>query len=218
MNRSDSKRLARFLAIPAILTTLACANPADNVPAARVSEVAAPPASAIVPAASMPRVFKIAEGSTIGFIGSKVTGSHNGGFHGFDGTITLAGGDIPGSRVELHIDTTTLWADNDRLTGHLKSPDFFDVETHPKATFVSTGIEPAGDEYMITGTLDLHGHSRSITFPASISVAPDRVTARAEFSINRFDFEIIYPGKPDDLIRDEVVVKLDIVAQPVQGA
>jgi polyisoprenoid-binding protein YceI len=160
------------------------------------------------------RIFTVGEGSTVGFIGSKITGSHEGGFHGVGGDITLVHGDPAKSSVRLEIDTTTLWADDDKLTGHLKSPDFFDVEKFPRATFTSTSIAPAEGGFTVTGNLDLHGVKKSITFPAQIEAGADKVTAKAEFSVMRFDFGIVYPGKPDDLIRDEVVVKFDVVATP----
>ena len=114
----------------------------------------------------------------------------------------------------MSFDTTSLWSDNDKLTGHLKSPDFFDVEKFPTATFTSTSIVAAADGFTVTGNLDLHGMQKSITFPAQIEAGAETVTAKAEFSIMRFDFGIVYPGMPDDLIRDEVVVTFDVVATP----
>jgi len=162
------------------------------------------------------RLFLLTQDSTIGFVGSKVTGSHEGGFRQFDGGIVVVDGDPTRSRVEVNIDTTSLWADNERLMGHLQSPDFFDVETYSTARFVSTQIVPAADGYEVTGNLELHGVTKSITFPATIEIQPDRVVATAEFFIQRFDFDIVYPGKPDDLIRDEVVIRLDLSAVPEQ--
>jgi len=96
------------------------------------------------------------------------------------------------------------------LTGHLSSPDFFDVPSHPTSTFTVASIE-AGT---VTGNLNLHGVSKSISFPATISVASDKVAVKAEFAINRKDFGINYPGKTDDLIRDNVVINLDLSAVP----
>ena len=205
--------LAVFLSLGAA----ACSNPADNVPAAEVADVAATSEEAAAPAEAPTepaRMFTMAEGSTIGFIGSKVTGSHEGGFKTVTGEIALVGNDPVGSSVMLNIDATSLWSDSEKLTGHLKSADFFDVENHPTASFTSTAIVASEDGYMVTGTLDLHGISRSITFPARIAVDGDTITAQAEFSIMRFDFDIVYPGRTDDLIRDEVVVKFDVVMTP----
>lgn len=193
-----------------------CANPADNKPVAVVEE--AKPETRSAALASDQQTFEVVPPSSIGFVGSKVTGKHDGGFNSFEGTIQLVGGDPTQSSIRLVIDTTSLWSDNDRLTGHLKSPDFFEVETHPTATFESTSIVAQEGGYLVTGNLDLHGVTKSVTFPAQITVAPDRVTAQAEFSIKRFDWGIVYPGMTDDLIRDEVVVKFDLAAAPKAAA
>lgn len=187
-----------------------CDNPAEGKPEAKVAE----PAASTTPASMEGATYVISPDSTIGFVGSKVTGSHDGGFNAFSGKIMLVDGKPEASSVSVKIDTTSLWADNDKLTGHLKSADFFDVENFPGASFTSTAIVPEGDGYTITGNLDLHGVEKSISFPASIDVSGDAIRAQAEFVINRFDFEILYKGKADDLIRDEVVIKLDLVATP----
>ena len=94
------------------------------------------------------------------------------------------------------------------------SPDFFNVDQNPTATFAVTSITPAGDNYQVTGNLNLHGVTKSISFPANISIAADAVKIKAEFAINRRDFNVNYPGMPNDLIRDNVVIKLDVTASP----
>jgi polyisoprenoid-binding protein YceI len=187
----------------------ACANPAENKPEAVVTEV--DEARADESTAEGVRL-EFSEDSTLRFVGSKVTGKHDGGFEEFEGAIVLVDGDPSASRVEVQIDTTSLWADNDRLTGHLKSADFFDVESFPTARFESTSITATPNGYEVTGDLELHGVTKQITFPATIDVQGDRVTVSAEFFIKRYDFGIEYPGKPDDLIRDEVVIRLDLTA------
>src|SRR6185295_16300778 len=95
-----------------------------------------------------------------------------------------------------------------------KSPDFFDVQKYPKAHFESTSITPggsAGATHTITGLLDLHGVKKTIKFPATINVSPKEVRVKSEFALNRKEFGIAYPGAPDDLIRDDVLMKLDLV-------
>ena len=106
-----------------------------------------------------------------------------------------------------------MFSDSDDLTGHLKSADFFDAEKHPKATFDSTEIKAGGSEgysHTVVGNLGLHGVKKQITFPANISMKDGKVDVDSEFSINRKDFEMNYAGKADNLIRDEVVIKLDL--------
>ena len=152
--------------------------------------------------------------SRIGFIGSKVTGRHNGGFRSFTGELVVKGGKIADLGNKVVIDTSTLWADNERLMTHLKSPDFFGVQQFPTATFESTAVTQNGTNSTVAGRLTLHGITRHISFPASISVSADAVDIKAQFYINRFDFNMKYAGKADDLIRKEVVIRLDIKAAP----
>lgn len=47
----------------------------------------------------------------------------------------------------------------------------------------------------MTGNLEFHGVTKSIRFPANISLAGDNVNVKSEFGINRKDFGIVYPGK-----------------------
>lgn len=66
----------------------------------------------------------------------------------------------------------------------------------------------------LSGKLNLHGVDKTIIFPAMIAMEDSTVLLDAEFSINRKDFGIDYPGKADDLIRDGVVIKLAMVSFP----
>ena len=151
--------------------------------------------------------------SKVEFIGSKVTGSHNGAFERFAGVIDYAGAPER-SRVTVTMETDSLKADDANLTKHLKTADFFDVAKFPQATFSSTEIKPGGSggSHTITGNLTLHGVTKSVTFPATINVTPDVANVDANFSINRKDFGINYAGAQDNLIRDDVVLKLTIRA------
>lgn len=200
----------------------ACEDPSANKPKAATSEPAnAKPANAAntantgtaTAAAKGESLAITAANSTVTFIGSKVTGKHEGGFAMFSGTVDLVNGKPEESSVSVDIETSSIFADDPKLTDHLKSPDFFDVAKFPKATFKSTKLAPsnkAGYNYDVTGDLELHGQTKSVTFPATITVAEDSVTVLAGFTINRKDFGIAYAGKADDLIRDGVVIQLNI--------
>ncbi len=205
-------RTSASLILLGLLVLAACANPATDKPEAVVGEPA--PESE---AAAEGQLFSITEESTLTFVGSKVTGSHDGGFRSFEGEIVLVDSDPTQSTVEIRIDATSLWADNEKLTGHLKSADFFDVENHSAASFRSTSIVAAEDGYSVTGNLDVHGVTKSITFPATITVGEGEVQVQAEFVIQRFDFAIEYKGMADDLIRDEVVIRFDLKATPTEA-
>ena len=194
------------------LIAVACSDPAANKPKASVGN-AAPESGA--PKAGAETLTISPENSKVDFVAAKVTRSHNGAFKQFSGTVDLINNSAEQSVVSINIDTASVTTDDDQLTGHLKTADFFDVAKYPKATFVSTKIEADtanGATHTITGNFDLHGVKKSISFPATIQISPDSVSANAEFSINRKDFSLNYPGKADDLIRDGVVIKLTIKA------
>ncbi len=200
----------------------ACEDPAANKPKATTSDPSTNKTANVANVANTGTASAKSEGlsitpenSAVTFVGSKVTGKHDGGFKAFTGNINLVNGKAEESTVSVDIDANSVFADDPGLTKHLKSPDFFDVAKFPKATFKSTKIEAgakAPDTHTITGDLELHGQTKSITFPATITIAEDSATVKAEFSINRKDFGIVYAGKVDDLIRDDVVLKLNVKA------
>ncbi len=209
-----SKRLAVILGAGALaLLTLsaACDDPTKGQTKA---SAAAPVASNSAPAATGATYVITPQNSQIQWTGSKVTGKHDGSFTSFAGSIVIVGGAVEKSRVSVDIDTASLTTVPENLVHHLKTADFFAVEQFPKATFASTSIAPGADKrtFTITGNLTLHGVTKSISFPATIDVTPDTVTAEAVFSINRKDFSINYPGKVDDVIRDDVLMKLSLHA------
>lgn len=189
-----------------------CKDPGAAVPAAQVEpapDTKAEPAPSGAAAEASNALPINPSNSKIEFVGAKVTASHPGGFTDFAGTLTL-GDPIESSVIDVTIQTASLYADKEKLAKHLKSPDFLDVAKIPTATFRSTGIRKQGDQYQVSGNLTLHGVTTRIGFPAEIDVSDTAVRAKAEFSINRQAFAISYPGMPDDLIRDLVVIKLSL--------
>jgi polyisoprenoid-binding protein YceI len=149
------------------------------------------------------------DNTKIEFVGTKPEGKHDGGFKSFTGDIEL--NDKGVSKINVNIDTESLWADNPKLTGHLKSVDFFDVKTHPKASFVSTEIKVGAAKdatHVIEGVLTLHGEKKAISFPAKIEVAASAVNLSSEFKINRSEFGITYgKGKVDEPVTIKVAVR-----------
>lgn len=204
-----------MLALGLAFSVSACSNPADGKPQAKVEEAApekAAPEKAKPAAGAKTYAVKL-DGSKLGFVGSKITGSHAGGFKTFTASVDVPDGKAEGSTVAVEIDVKSMFSDSDKLTGHLLSPDFFDADKHPKATFKSVSIAAGGSDghsHTVEGNLGLHGVTKKITFPATIEIKGDGLTVKSEFSINRKDFGMKYPGMPDDAIRDEVVIKLDL--------
>jgi len=79
------------------------------------------------------------------------------------GAIQLDENDYTNSSVEATIDVAALHSRDAKRDGHLRSADFFDVETWPTATFKSTRIERKGDdEYVVYGYLTVRDVTREI--------------------------------------------------------
>ena len=216
----------RIPVVPVVALLAACPDPVGEAPRATVAPSAAPsrapetapaapaappPSATPVPAGATRFVFDAAGGSTIGFTGAKVTKKHDGGFRRFAGVVDVSG---KTARIDVDIDVTSIFTDSAKLDAHLLKPDFFDAARFPRARFTSTKVDAKDDgTATITGDLAMRGVTKTITFPAKVAVQGDTATADAEFGINRKDWGISYAGKADDLVMDEVLLKLHVVAK-----
>jgi len=198
----------------AILASTACKS---EPPATETSTSAAQPvpvaAAGEAPAKTDPASVKTLTldpaASKFDFDAAKITKTHHGSFKQFAGSATLLGDELHSLAVE--VETPSVEADDPKLTGHIKTADFLDVEKFPKATFKSSRVtekpSSTGATHEVTGALTLHGVTQEISFPVTVTQTPESVTGKAEVAIDRQKFNIKYPGMPDDLIKDEVLLK-----------
>ena len=210
----NTKILFAPLLLSSMLALAGCEDPAKNKDKAVTGAAQAVTESAKPSAGAKTFSFDPSTGSKIEWVGSKVTGKHEGGFRDFKGIVEVDPSAPAKGKVDVEIDATSLYTDSDKLVSHLKTADFFDVANHPKATFTTTDVKKGADKWTITGNLTLRGVTKSVTFPAKVNVTDAGVDVDAEFAINRKDFEMKYAGKADDLIRDDVAVKLTIRSKP----
>ena len=150
--------------------------------------------------------------SKIEFVGKKKDGSHNGGFKKFSGTMEVPDGDFSKAKVNVEIQIGSIFTDTEKLTTHLKSPDFFDSRTHPKATFTSTVIRPvAGDEgwsHLMTGDLTLHGVTKKVAIPVRVQKTETGLSLMGKVTIQRKDFGMTYgEGMVDNNVAITVTVQ-----------
>jgi polyisoprenoid-binding protein YceI len=205
------------LLILCIVALAGCPDPAKDKSKATVTPATKTTAAALADLPPLANATPLAfsnDGSTVAFTGAKVTGTHEGGFTAFRGVLEVVENDLTKSRVRVDLEMGSVFSDSGKLTGHLKSPDFFGVEQFPVTRFVSTSLKKVdGARYDVTGDLTLHGVTKSISFPADITLTDAGADVTAEFALNRKDFGIVYPGKPDDLIADNVLLKLSVHAK-----
>lgn len=149
------------------------------------------------------------------------------------GTIALQGGSLKAEEGSLKAGNFTIdmssivntdLEDPDRnakLVGHLKSPDFFDVEKFPTSTFEVTNITKAegeGATHNITGNLTMKDETKSITFPANVVMEDGQLRATAKFAIDRSQWNVKYGSESffdnlgDKAIKNEIQLELTLVA------
>lgn len=157
--------------------------------------------------------------SKVVWLGTKVTGSHTGTVDVKSGGIVVDNGAVVGGDFVLDlttINTTDLEGEwKEKLDGHLKSDDFFDVANHPEASFQITEVKAGGsdNELVVSGNLTIRGASKNITFDAKVDeLTETTVKAVANFNILREDWGVNYAGQQDDLISKEINLDITIVA------
>ncbi len=176
-------------------------------------------------------VFKVdAASSKLKWVGKKVTGEHFGYLSFKTGEVVYNGTAVTGGKAVVDMNTMTCTdIENkeyaDKLVGHLKNADFFDVEKFSTSEFTLGTITPiAGakdgeNNYNVKGTLTIKGVSNAIEFPARVEINGATLVLRADITFDRTKFGIKYgsasviEGIGDKAIHDEVLFSLALVAR-----
>jgi polyisoprenoid-binding protein YceI len=126
---------------------------------------------------------------------SKVRGR----FSAVSGTIEIPSGTSIPTAVHAEIEASSIDTREGQRDGHLKSPDFFDVEHYPKLRFTSTKIESkGGDRLSIAGDLEIRGVTKPVTLDAAFEGRAkdpwgnERIALSGSTSINRKDFGLTW--------------------------
>lgn len=144
-----------------------------------------------------------------------------GNFGTAEGTVTIDGKDLKTLKVDVTIDTSSIDTDNEKRDEHLKSADFFDVETFPTMTFKSTKVKPQkGGTFDLVGDLTLHGVTKSVTLKADgfVDAMTDpwgnvKTGTSASVTINRADFGLTWNKALETgglVVGEDVHIQLDI--------
>ena len=92
-----------------------------------------------------------------------------GGFSKFDSKITASKEDLSDAVITMNAESASIFSYDEKRDAHLKTADFFEVEKYPSITFKSTSVKKVGEnKYVITGDLNLHGVTKSITLDGVI--------------------------------------------------
>lgn len=157
--------------------------------------------------------------STVGFTVrhagiSKVRGQ----FTDVEGTLTL-GETLADSSVSATIQAASFNSGDENRDGHVRSADFFDVETFPTLSFVSSAITGDEEDFELTGELTIRGISKTVTFKGEFNgVAVDpfgatRAGFEAKTVISRKEFGLTWNAALEAggvLVSDKVTITLDV--------
>ena len=114
------------------------------------------------------------------------------------------------ARLRFEIDLKSILLEDALRTGVVKDTVWFDVKSHPKATYVLTSLKRRrGDQFVATGELTIKGTTRALTAPVRLNIDKRRARAVGEFEFDRFDFKV---GDRIFDISDQVSVRFDLVA------
>ncbi len=127
------------------------------------------------------------------------------------------------SWIEAEVDAASINTRDPKRDGHLKSPDFFDVEKFPKITFKSTKVEATGgNEYRVTGNLTMHGVTKEEVFHAEYAgqlpkdiFGLQRTAFAVKGTINRKDYGLNWNVALESggvLVGEKINIEIDLEA------
>lgn len=170
------------------------------------------------------------ESSTIEWLGTKPTGTHFGTLAIQEGSVFIKDGKLLGGKFVMDMNSIVVLdledpKMNESLVGHLKSADFFLVDSFPTATFKFSAVVPyesAGEvvegvvpTHRLEGNLTMRGVTRKVNFPARIEVGDKWVKAETpQFIINRTEWNVNYGSRSifanlkDNFIHDEMGITI----------
>lgn len=141
-------------------------------------------------------------------------------FTKFDATILSEGIGFTRSTIDVTVDATSIFTNDETRDGHLKSPDFFDVEKHGSITFQSKSFRKVDDDaYTLKGILTIKGISKEVKLKVEfggINKDPwgnDKVGFSIEGTINRKDFGLSWNAALEAggvLVSDEVGIAAEV--------
>ena len=160
--------------------------------------------------------------TTIGFsVRHAMIAKVRGRFTDFAGSFTLNGDDPANSSAQLTVLLTSVDTQNDDRDNHLRSAEFFDVESFPEMTFISTNVEAKGSDFVVTGDLSVHGVTKSVPVKFElVGISQDpwgntRIGFEGEAEINRRDFGLEWNVALDTggvLVSENIKITLDVEA------
>jgi polyisoprenoid-binding protein YceI len=142
-------------------------------------------------------------------------------FDEFEGTAHVDTENPAASSISVTIQAASVTTGNAQRDGHLKTPDFFDIENYPTITFVSTDVERDGTDWNVTGDLTINATTKPVTvvFEETGTARDPFGNLRAGFegsvTINRTDWGLSFNAALETggvLVSEKVTLEFDVSA------
>jgi polyisoprenoid-binding protein YceI len=156
------------------------------------------------------------ETSTVKWIGSKVTSSHEGNVNIQKGSLSIDHGTLVGGQLSIDMNSISCSdieseKGNQKLVGHLKDKDFFNTKEFPLAIIkIIRAVRGEGNIYKIVADLTIKGITHPISFEADVNINGSNYLAKAKIEIDRTKWNITYNSGSffenlgDYLIKDDI--------------
>ena len=219
------KKIVLSCAVVFALSLASCKN--NNANAEQAADQAAAAVEQVAANVVASGTYTAEPSSVIECVGKKPTGQHTGTISLKSGSLTVDNGNFTGDfTIDMNSITVTDITEADGkldLEAHLKgtgkedgADHFFNVKTYPTGTFKLTSFDGTN----VTGDLTLKGKTKTISFPATLTIADGEVTLESKpFEINRVDFGVNYASKSvfgdlkDKFINDEIELVVKVKAK-----
>lgn len=142
-------------------------------------------------------------------------------FNEVEGTAKIDAADPSNSSATVTIKVGSVETGSEQRDEHLRNSDFFEVETFPEITFVSTAVEATDDGFNVTGDLTIKDVTKSLTFPLEFGgSATDpwgntRIGFEGSVQVKRSDWNLNWNTPLDGggvLVSEKVTLEFDVSA------
>lgn len=164
------------------------------------------------------------EESSVKWIGSKITESHEGTVNILKGSLAVNHGELSGGMIIIDMNSilcTDLKPEKggNKLVKHLKDEDFFNVKEFSTAEFkITRAVKGDGDNYKVLANLTIKGITHAISFGANIKFSDLNYIAKAKIKIDRTKWDIRYgsgrffDNLGDRMIKDEIEFEVSLLS------
>lgn len=156
--------------------------------------------------------------SNIGFsVAHMVVSETTGNFKDFDAKVTSAADDFAGATIEFTAKTASVFTDNEKRDGHLKSDDFFNAEKFPELKFAGSLVKDGG-KYVLKGNLTIRDVTKpvtlAVTYGGRVKVGPgEKAGFKLNGKINRKDYGLKFDKTLEGgglVVGDEVEINVKV--------